>query len=156
MAHRVCGALAHHLHEQAGHPRIARQPALHAHLHARKREGVHHTRQPGGRIGLTRAAQLLGRPLDKGRHLPERLLVGAVLQVAVQDGEALAHHVVHAGAHGGEGLVARHLVDVSQAGSQLDARLLQRARCLRELCHHPLTLRHVHGRDPAAGMSTHP
>ena len=152
MAHRIGGALADHLGEEAGYRRVLRQLALGVDLDAYERERLHHGRKLGGGVGPLCRMQFFRDALDELRDLLERLVVCPVLQIAVKDGEALPNHVVHLGAHDGEGLVARDLVDVGERGAQLDARLLKGVGGLFELVGGTCLLGDVEGDDPAARL----
>ena len=136
--------LADYLQKGGSDVRIVRKRSIYIDLHAHQAKGVNDIAQLLRRLASATAAQVGGNRAQQRVNLLERLVVQAPLfQISMEDGQALADHVVHAGTHAQVGRIVGNLLDLFDLSLKFLTRKLKQVIGLRQTVVGMRVLRHV-------------
>ena len=144
MLGRIGRGLANNLQKRPGDARVVGKRSLNIDLNAHQAKGMNDIAELLRRLAVATATQVGGNRAQQWVNLLERFVVQASLfQISMEDGQALADHVVHAGTHAQVGRIVGNLLHFFDLGLELLARKLEQVVGLRQAVVSMRILRHI-------------
>ena len=146
--------LADNLQKGRRDTRVLGKRSLYINLHAHQAKGMNDIAKLLRRLAVAAPAQVVGDLAQQRIDLLERLVVKAtLLQIAMEDGQALTDYIVHAGAHAQVGSIVGDLFDLFDLRLKFLARKLEQSIGMRQAVMGMCVLRHVQADDSLQGAT---